>query len=290
MEQVVIKNNILEVKIALLGAEVQEVKNLEDDFSYIWDADTKYWGRHAPVLFPFIGRSNDNQYLIDGKKYDMKQHGFLRDQTFTVVDQSSDQVTLQSKASEETLAVYPYDYTVEITYQLIENQLEIKYQIENHNDKEMYYSFGFHPGLKVTGNLSNYALTFNPEVKELRTLAINPAPFRSGEVTETKLNNGNLSLSYPMLDNGLIIYDVQDIMSVTLVSSEDDHTVSENIADFPYLAIWSPEKKKAPFVCVEPFRGLPDKYGKISEISKKDGEQEIASHETDNFSIKMIFN
>lgn len=290
MEQVTIKNNILEVKVALLGAEVQEVKNLEDGFSYIWDADSKYWGRHAPILFPFIGRSNDNQYLIDGQKYDMKQHGFLREQTFTVVDQTESQVTLQSESTDETLAVYPYHYVVKITYQLEENQLKISYQIENQNDSEMYYSFGFHPGLKITSEMSDYALMFNPQVQSLKTLEIDPAPFRNGEVSETKLNNGKLSLSYPMLDDGLIIYDVQDIMGVTLTSSKDDHTVSENITDFPYLAIWSPEKKKAPFICVEPFRGLPDKYGQTIEISQKDGEQEIASHQSDEFSVKMIFN
>lgn len=59
MEEITIKNDDLEAKISLLGAEIQEVKNLKDDFSYIWTADKQYWGRHAPILFPFIGRSNE---------------------------------------------------------------------------------------------------------------------------------------------------------------------------------------------------------------------------------------
>lgn len=52
MEQVTIKNDVLAIKVALLGAEVQEVKSLKDNFSYIWYADAKYWGRHAQFYFP----------------------------------------------------------------------------------------------------------------------------------------------------------------------------------------------------------------------------------------------
>ncbi len=93
-----------------------------------------------------------------------------------------------------------------------------------------------------------------------------------------------------MLDDGLIIFDVADISSVSLVSSKDGNKVTEDISDFPYLAIWSPEKKQAPFVCVEPFRGLPDKYGKPIDISMKDGEQNIIGHHTDKFDVSLRFN
>lgn len=290
MEQITIKNNNLEAKIALLGAEIQEVKNLKDNFSYIWTADKQYWGRHAPILFPFIGRSNNNQYLIDGKKYDMKQHGFLRDQTFEVAAQDEDRVVLKSSATDETKKVYPYDYTVTITYKLVDNELKASYEIENKNNSAMYYSFGFHPGLSISSDLSDYALEFEPKAESLKTLLIDPAPFRSGKEAQTKLENGKLALSYPMLDDGLIIFDVKDLKTVSLVSSKDGHRVTEDISAFPYLAIWSPEKKHASFVCVEPFRGLPDKYGESIEISKKDGEQHIIGHQTDEFGVALKFN
>ncbi len=154
----------------------------------------------------------------------------------------------------------------------------------------MYYSFGFHPGLNITSNLSDYSLHFDTKNSSLRRLLIDPAPFRSGEETRTQLEDGKLALNYPMLDDGLIIFDVADISSVSLVSSKDGNKVTEDISDFPYLAIWSPEKKQAPFVCVEPFRGLPDKYGKPIDISMKDGEQNIIGHHTDKFDVSLRFN
>ncbi len=289
MKEITIKNDNLAVKIAALGAEIQTVESLKDRYQYIWTADAKYWGRHAPVLFPFIGRSNNNQYLLNGNTYQMKQHGFLRDQVFTVDNQKEDQVTLTWHSNDETYQIYPYRFKATINYQLVNNQLKISYQIDNENEAAMYYSLGFHPGLNISSNLADYALKFTPAVSKLRTLLIDPAPFRSGQTKQTKLRNGELPLSYPMLDNGLIIYDAKNIRSVTLLSKKDSHSVTENLSDFPYLAIWSPEKKHAPFVCVEPFKGLPDKYGQPGELTDKDGESHIIGHQTAKIHLALKF-
>lgn len=289
MQKITIKNDNLAIKISTLGAEIQEVDNLKDHYQYVWTADAKYWGRHAPVLFPFIGRSNNNQYLLNGKAYSMKQHGFLRDQTFTIDSQKKDQVQLSWHSDEKTYRIYPYHFKATINYQLVNDQLKISYQIDNENDAAMYYSLGFHPGLNISSNLADYALQFTPTVSELKTLLIDPAPFRSGKTAQIKLQNGKLPLSYPMLDDGLIIYDVKNIRSVSLLSKKDSHSVKEDLSDFPYLAIWSPEKKHAPFVCVEPFKGLPDKYGQPGELTNKDGESHIIGHQTANIHLALKF-
>lgn len=289
MEQVTIENDVLAIKVALLGAEVQEVKSLKDNFSYIWYADAKYWGRRAPVLFPFIGRSYENKYLIDGKEYNMKQHGFLRDQVFKIVDKQKNKLVLQHSATEETKLVYPYSYTVTITYTLEDTYLHINYEIDNNDAKDMYYSFGFHPGFNLNSDLSNYSLQFEPKLNSLPTLLVEPNPFRNGKIADTQLQNGKLELNYPMLDNGVKIYDISDIKTVSLISCVDAHQVTEDIADFPYLAVWSPENKKAPFLCVEPFRGLPDQYGKTMDIQDKLGEQHIAANSNDQFTVSLNF-
>lgn len=291
MSIISIKNDKLKVTISTLGAELQGVENLNDHFQYIWnDKEKKYWQRHAPILFPFIGRSNDNTYLLDGKKYSMSQHGFLRDQTFSEEYKDQNSVTLRSDSNSSTLKKYPFYYTFKVTYSLEGNHLRIKYTIENRNDKTMYYSLGFHPGLNIESNLSDYSLEFNPDNTSLEELMINPAPFRSGEIDEVPLSDSRLFLSYPMLDNGLIILDAKSEKSVILTNTRAKHEVTEDISDFPYLAIWSPEKKNAPFVCVEPFKGLPDKYGKPVELKKKDAESHIVTHGKDVINLQISFN
>ncbi|WP_369406507.1 hypothetical protein [Lentilactobacillus kisonensis] len=58
--------------------------NKSGHFDYIWNNDL--WPKHAPILFPAIGRSNDDAYLINGHKYEMPQHGFVADFDFDVTD------------------------------------------------------------------------------------------------------------------------------------------------------------------------------------------------------------
>lgn len=42
----------------------------------LWQGDPNFWGRHAPVLFPNVGKHYGNHYRIDGMEYPSKQHGF----------------------------------------------------------------------------------------------------------------------------------------------------------------------------------------------------------------------
>ncbi|OJG81845.1 hypothetical protein RV14_GL002388 [Enterococcus ratti] len=83
---VIIQNDQLIAEIAEHGAELISLKSKETAFEYIWQADPTYWGRHAPVLFPFVGRLKNDQYTYQGKTYDMRQHGFARDMDFEVIE------------------------------------------------------------------------------------------------------------------------------------------------------------------------------------------------------------
>lgn len=58
---------------------------------YLWNGDPKHWKRHAPLLFPIVGRLQDDQYQYDGTIYKMYQHGFARDSNFEIESQSDTQ-------------------------------------------------------------------------------------------------------------------------------------------------------------------------------------------------------
>lgn len=60
----VLKNKFLTVTIDELGAELTSVKSNDDQIEYVWQADPQIWGRHAPVLFPFVGRLKDDQFKV----------------------------------------------------------------------------------------------------------------------------------------------------------------------------------------------------------------------------------
>ncbi|MEY2382587.1 aldose 1-epimerase family protein [Lactiplantibacillus pentosus] len=290
MQTIKITNEKIRVVISTLGAEIQSVELLESGVNVIWnDVNQQYWQRHAPILFPIIGRLNDNSYKYRGRKYELNQHGFLRDQEFQVIASDYNFVKLQSVSSLKTLAKYPFDYRFEILYQLVDNRLEICYQIENVDDNTMYYSLGLHPGFNIKGTLDHYQLIFEPRIKEIRRLRVNPAPFINGTSSLETLENGVFPLSYSLLNQGLVIVDTENLESVSLSNLSSVNQIEISLADFPYLAIWSPENQNAPFVCVEPFRGLPDLYGQPRNLQDKLGIQSILSGQIDKIKTSLTF-
>ena len=73
-------NNDLQITIDHKGAELVSIQC--DGKEYLWNGDDKFWNRHAPILFPIVGKLADDKLRIEGHEYTMKQHGFARDTEF----------------------------------------------------------------------------------------------------------------------------------------------------------------------------------------------------------------
>ena len=99
----------------------------------------------VPILFPICGNLPDDTYTHNGKQYTLKQHGFARDLPWEPVTQEKASLTLVLNSSEQTRAVYPFDFKVAFTYQLQDNSLEIRQQYTNLSSEPMPFSMGFHP-------------------------------------------------------------------------------------------------------------------------------------------------
>lgn len=105
-----------------------------------------------PVLFPICGNLPDNQYTLNGQTYTLKQHGFGRDLPWEVVERATHDeaaLTVQLTQNEQTLAVYPFEFSVRLTYRLAGNALTIDQVVENRSDRTMPFSLGFHPYFQV---------------------------------------------------------------------------------------------------------------------------------------------
>ncbi|WP_225367431.1 aldose epimerase family protein [Lentilactobacillus parakefiri] len=51
--------------------------------------------------------------------------------------------------------------------------------------------------------------------------------------------------------------------------------VAVNVSDFDHVTLWTKEGADAPFLCIEPFNGLPDVYGDLVELGDKEGNQHL---------------
>ena len=75
----VLENERFRVEINEFGAELTRFTSKKDGTEYVWKGDPAAWKRHAPILFPIVGRLKDKTYTVDGRPYEITQHGFGRD-------------------------------------------------------------------------------------------------------------------------------------------------------------------------------------------------------------------
>lgn len=101
-----------------------------------------------PILFPICGNLPDNTYTHKGQQYTLKQHGFARESPWEVtefVTEDLASLTIVLNSSDSTRAVYPFEFQVAFTYQLLGNTLELRQRYTNHSTEPMPFSTGLHP-------------------------------------------------------------------------------------------------------------------------------------------------
>lgn len=288
-----IENEQLSVTINPVGAEITSIYNKEDDFEYIWQG--VQWPKHAPVLFPAIGRSNEGAYLIDGKTYEMPQHGFVADQHFTLESQTTTSLSLKLVANETTLQYYPYHFELIIGLQLATDQVRFTATVNNLENQDLSFSFGSHPAFNVPindeGYFDDYQITFETPEDEIRYFEIvkTPNPYRSGKLCTLKhVENKTVPLTHKMFEKGLLIIENQ-LSEIKLTSEKSEHSIGLDLGDFKYLTLWTKEGADAPFLCLEPFYGLPDVVGDKRELTTKEANYHLAAKETASIGYTMTF-
>lgn len=247
----------------------------------MWQADPKIWGRHAPILFPIVGKLANDRYSFEGKTYELTQHGFARDLDFTLVEETFDFLSYQLLPSSATKQRYPFDFALWVKYRLKDNSLDIQYEVRNNGEGVMPFSIGAHPAFSLTwgedDRIEDYFLEF--EKKEMLDAYFLGADHLLSEKTERILQNENiLNISKNMFyRDALILLDFES-GKVSLCSSKHRNRLTVEFPGFPYLGIWA--KPAAPFVCIEPWYGHVDPANTDGIIMNKPGINKLASNKT----------
>src|SRR5438105_12818107 len=111
-----ISNDIVSIKVATRGAELQSIYHKQHQLEYMWSGDPAYWGKHSPVLFPIVGELKNKRYTYQGKQYNLGRHGFARDMEFDITEQSESSVTMSLQSNEQTKEKYPFDFVFSVKY------------------------------------------------------------------------------------------------------------------------------------------------------------------------------
>ena len=184
----ILKNEQLQIVVSEHGAELQSILDAEGK-EYLWQGDSKYWGRRSPILFPIVCGLWDDCYRLDGYEYKMARHGFARDLEWKCIAQSADSASFELTQSEETLYRFPYTFSVRSDYQLTEKGINWKITVKNTGDKEFSFGVGTHAAFSMNGSPVKSVRVYRstPEEPELVFTAFEKTP---AEETQTD-NNAN---------------------------------------------------------------------------------------------------
>lgn len=280
-----IENEYLKVGVDKSGAQLSSVFDKKNGREVIWNADKTYWGRHAPVLFPIVGKVRNNTYTYQGKQYSLGQHGFARDLDFNLVSKTASEVVFSLKSTEDTLKVYPFNFELIIKHSLEGNKVRVSWRVINTGSDTMFFSIGGHPAFNVpalgsSDNKEDYYLLFEGKDSVSYKL-LDPAEgtVDNSTVYSLSTDNGYYKIKESMFDHDALIFDEYEVEKVSLCDKEKKPYVTLESKGFPSFGIWSPTKKNAPFVCLEPWIGRADDKGFTGELSEKYKEQKLAAGE-----------
>ncbi len=263
-----IQNEELTLTISSHGAEKQKLVS-KNGINYLRTKD-EYWDRIAPFLFPIVGKLRDLKTFIHQKEYHMNQHGFLRDQEFQVLHHGKDKIELIQTSTEETKALYPFDYEVHITYELKGKTLITTFSVTNLSKEEMPFNFGGHPGFRCplypNETFEDYAIEFEQEENfDAPTVVLENGTLNYHETIPYR-HLKRLPLKWSYFEIDAIIHPTIQSKWVKLVNKEHKGILF-SYPDFPMLAIWT--RPNAPFVCLEPWFGHADTCDSDYDFLKK---------------------
>ena len=255
------------------GAELVSLVGTADGLEYLWSADPAVWGRHAPVLFPLVGRLPGDTYHYQGRDYRLPQHGFARDQEFAVRSHSATELVFGLRHDERTRAVFPFAFELTITYTLRGAQLSVRWDVHNPAPAQpLLFSIGAHPAVRCPllpgERFEDYYFAFDHPVTLDRHLLA--GGLLTGETARVLTRGSELPLSYALFADDALVFKHYDFTRVTLRSRKSVRFVRFRFDGFPYLGLWT-KGPGASFVCVEPWYGIASPAGAPGDLSEKEG-------------------
>lgn len=262
---ITLENNLLTAKFNQKGAELKSL--IFNGREYIWRGDEKIWGASAPILFPICSALKENTYFYGGEAYKIGMHGFAVNSEFAVESKTDFSVTFLLASNAESKKIYPFDYELRITYELIQNRLSVAYSVKNSGSCPMYFSIGAHEGYYCPDGAEKYDVIF-PVKQDLYSCTT-----AGGLLTDKKIKIADytdvLPVRYDYFKNEALIFDDLKSNTAVLKNRESGRGIKLSFEGFDYFLIWS--LPNAPFICLEPWCGISDTTDTTQQLTEKKG-------------------
>ena len=272
---------MIEIKSKKQGAELTSIKFNGKEMLH----QGEIWNRHAPILFPIVGRLKNDETIIDGKTYHMKQHGFARNMEFKELEKSENKHEYVLESNSETLEKFPFEFSLYVTHLVEDDILTTKYKVVNNDKEEMIFGLGGHPAFICDYSSGKYKIEFEKKEDNIKFMSLSNGLVNEKEAPNI-LSDNCIKLNKDSFVNDAII--MTNMKSNKVYLKENEKTILEfDFAGFPYLGLWA--KIGAPFVCIEPWMNTADKVNTEGKLQSKENILRLKPNEEFECSYKMLF-
>lgn len=288
-----IENELIKVDLGEEGGELFRIKGKINNVDFLWNGRKYGWPLSSPTLFPIIGKVKNNIYRINDNKFKMSQHGFASRLNHELIYKDDNSIEFQLKYCRKTLKRYPFKFILKSKYTLDNNTINIKFTVENIDNKDIIFTLGSHPTficpLSKNEEVDNYYLEFNEYEECAKVLSITKDDFLTGEEKEYIVNNNKMFLSENTFKNGTLIFNNLKSNKVSLKCKNRSEYVTVDFSEFRYLSMWATENTK-PFICIEPWLGHADYDDFEGDFREKEGNIILESGKVFACEYKIIIN
>lgn len=290
---IILKNEFLEVILENKGAEIIKIVGQEDKINYMWRRDPAQWGSSAPVLFPIVGALQNNECRINGKTYNMTQHGFSRHNEYTANQISDREVIFTLTSNEEIIKQYPYLFKLEVSYRLEENILVCNFKVINIDNQEIYFQIGGHPAFACPFMENESSNDYYLEFSENETLNRKVIDLEKKGITYETVpfldNEKRFFIRQELFSNDTIILQNFKSKKIALKSLNHKKNLIVHMDKFTHLGIWA-AKHVGGLIAIEPWFGHSDYADFSGELKDKEGVIELKANETFEAALKIEIN
>jgi galactose mutarotase-like enzyme len=284
MDRHAMSNGTLSAEVKADGAELCSLRDASGA-EVLWQAGP-IWPRHAPVLFPIVGRLKDDTLRHEGRAHRLTQHGFARDKRFAWLNRSATACRLVLHEDAETRAAYPFAFRLEIAYALDDDAIEQRFTVTNPGRGVLPASLGAHPafawpladGVEKTAHALEFA---EPEPAPIRRLSDGLLQAQS---EPTPIAGRTLALEPALFAADAVILPDPASRSVRYTAPEAP-AIEVAWEGFRQLGLWS--RAQGDFLCIEPWHGTASPADFDGEFRDKPGLMLIPPGEHRTLSIRI---
>jgi galactose mutarotase-like enzyme len=277
-------SDVLDVAVDAQGAELISLVHARHG-EMLWQAGP-VWPQHAPNLFPIVGQLAGDELHHNGATYHLTRHGFARRRAFTWLERAAHGCRLELRDDEETRALYPFAFRLEIRFAVDAQTLTVTYIVRNPGSESLPASVGAHPAFRwpLAPGIAKTAHT-------LEFAAPEPAPIRRLADGLLKVETSPSPIAGRMLalDEALFAADaiVMDRVASRSVRYGAPGAPAIDVAwdGFRELGLWS--KAGGDFLCIEPWYGYASPVGFDGPFETKPGLLHIPPGEAARLSLRI---